>query len=496
MSRHDPHAPRALHISSEVAPYSKTGGLGDVAASLPRALAKAGVRPFVVTPRYRSIDPLRHALARRLSPIDVPLGPHKERVTIYEGTLAGGVVPCFFLDHPVFDREGVYGDANGEFGDNPYRFALLTRAALELAHQLDLWPDVVHAHDWQAALAPVYAKLGIVRGRPIPKTVLTIHNLAFQGLTDKNILDHIGLPWSVFTPEAGEFYDAFCMLKAGISAADRITAVSPRYAREIQTPEQGFGLDGFLRARRDRIVGILNGIDVDVWNPERDAALPARYDAKDRAGKAVCKTALLRELGLPVRAATPLFGSVSRLTDQKGFDLVRQAGEELARLDAQYVFLGSGDRRHQDALAELARRYPTKVAVRFGYDEALAHRIEAGSDLYLMPSRYEPCGLNQMYSLRYGTIPIVRAVGGLDDTVVDYDERTRTGNGFKFSEFTGAALYATVRRALSAYRHRDAWAELIERVMQLDHSWAASGRRYAELYRGLLGHPRAGQHAA
>ncbi len=474
-----------LHVASEVAPFAKSGGLADVAASLPRAQASYGVRPIVVLPRYRGID--TRTLARRLQPVDVPLGRRSERVIVHEGTLQGGRVRALLIDHPWFDRDGLYGDASGEYKDNGLRFALLARAALEVSHQLDVWPDLVHGHDWQAGLLPFYAGRGVVKDRPVPKSVFTVHNLAFRGLFDKSLVDELGLGWEVFTPDTAEFYDQLCFLKAGLAYADEITTVSPRYAREIQTPEQGYGLDGFLRARAGKLVGILNGIDADEWDPAHDTALPVRYDADDPTGKAACKAALQRELGLPVRASVPLVASISRLTDQKGFDLVVQAGEELARSEAQYVFLGTGDPRYEQALRELARRHPMRVAVRIAHDEDTAHRLLAGADIFLMPSRYEPCGLTQMYAMRYGAVPIVRATGGLDDTVVDYDVKTRTGSGFKFDEADAGALGRAVRRATTAYKHKDAWLELTVSVMRLDFAWARSARRYVQLYHRLLG---------
>jgi len=476
-----------LHVTSEVAPFSKTGGLGDVVASLPRALARAGVRVQVVTPRYREIDPGRHVLARRLTPLSVPLGPDRVvEVGLYEGTLPGGVVPVTFLDHPLYDRDGYYGEGGQDYPDNGLRFGLLCRAALELCHRSGRWPDLVHAHDWQAGLAVLMAARGVVPGRPIPKTVFTIHNLAFQGLVDPSLVTELGLPGDVFNPEGLEFYGKASLLKAGLAFADRITTVSPRYAREIQTGELGGGLDGFLRERASRIVGILNGIDPDVWSPERDPMIPARYDSLDRTGKATCKAALQREVGLAVRSGVPLVGSISRLTEQKGFDLIAKAHDDLGRMDAQFVFLGTGEPRYQAALQELARRYPAKVALRIAYDEALAHRIEAGSDFFLMPSRFEPCGLNQLYSLRYGTVPVVRAVGGLDDTIVDYDDQSTTGTGFKIAEYSPDALVRTLRRALATYQRKREWHELVGRIMTLDFSWNRSARLYRELYEKLV----------
>jgi starch synthase len=488
MSTTAPRPLSVLHVASEVTPFAKSGGLADVAASLPRALATQGVHAMVVMPRYRSIDPRAHALARRLEPIDVPLGPSHgtERVSIYEGRLPGGRVPVLLIDHPWFDRDGLYVDASGnEYPDNPLRYALLCRAALEAAHRLDVWPQIVHGHDWQGGLAVLMAARKAVAERPAPKTVFTVHNLAFRGLAPKSLIEDLGLGWDVFTPDGAEFYDQLSLLKAGMAYADKITTVSPRYAREIQTGDAGHGLDGFLRARAGKLVGILNGIDMDEWDPAHDPHIPVRYDADDPTGKGACKAQLQREFGLPMRAGLPLVASVSRLTEQKGFDLVAQAGEELARQDVQLLFLGTGDPRWEQALRELARRHPMKVAVRIAHDEATAHRVEAGADLFLMPSRYEPCGLTQLQSLRYGTIPIVRATGGLDDTVVDFDEKTRTGSGFKFDEPTAAALASAVKRAISAYKNREAWAELSQNVMRLDFGWSGSARRYVDLYRAL-----------
>ena len=492
MSKH--HAPprlNVLHIASEVAPYSKTGGLGDVASALPVELQRLGVHTSVVTPRYRSVDPTKHGLAKRITPLSVPIGDGREPVTLYEGTLPGGVVRVTFVDHPVFDRPGLYGDAGGDYPDNAWRFALLCRAALEHAAQRDVWPDIIHAHDWQAALALLYARRGFHAGRPIPRTVLTIHNLAFQGLAPKAVVEELGLGWDLFHAEGVEFYDQVSLLKAGVVFADRVTTVSPRYAREIQLPHHGAGLDGFLRARAGKVVGILNGIDTLAWNPATDGAINAHYDAIDRTGKARCKIALQRELGLAVKAQVPVIGWISRLTEQKGIELVVKAQEELSRLDAQIVFLGQGEPRYQAAIEQLARRFPGKIAARAGYDEGLAHRIQAGSDLFLVPSQFEPCGLNQLYAFRYGTIPVVHSTGGLDDTVVDYDEKTRTGTGFKFPEFTPGAMISCLRRAIATYRRSTEWQTLVGHAMGLDFGWAASAARYVELYEELVPPPEA-----
>jgi starch synthase len=477
---------RVLHVCSEVTPFAKTGGLGDVCAALPRALHRRGFPQVVVMPRYR-IDPQRHALAKRLEPLDVRLGARTETIHLYEGRLLGGQVPVYLIDHPWFDRAGIYGEGGKDYDDNGLRFALLCRAALDIMHHLDTWPDVVHAHDWQAGLAPVYARRAAPElGRPVPRTVFTIHNLAFQGMMPKELVETLDLGWDIFTPEGAEFFGQLSYLKAGLAYADRITTVSPRYAREIQTAEHGAGLDGFLRQHAGKLVGILNGIDTLVWNPATDPHLPVRYDPADLTGKAASKTALQKELRLPVRAHTPLIASISRLTEQKGLDLIVQAADELGKLDAQFVFLGgSGEKKYEDALTNLTRRFSSRFVLRMAYDERLAHLIEAGADFFLMPSRFEPCGLNQLYSHRYGTLPIVRATGGLDDTVVDYDEVTATGNGFKFEEYTADALVSTIKRALTAYHHPNRLAPIISRAMQLDHSWDTSAIRYADVYRSL-----------
>ncbi len=478
---------KVLHVASEVAPFSKTGGLADVASALPRALSRLGVKVAIVMPRYRGVDATRWSLARRLRPLVVSMGPQTWEVTVYEGQLPGSNVTVYALDHaPSFDREGLYGDASGkDYADNVKRFALLCRGALEIGNTMWGGFDVAHAHDWQAGLLPFLIARAPAGATPRPATVLTLHNLAFQGLAPASAVQELGLGADAFTPEGIEFYGQVSTLKAGIVSADRVTTVSPRYAREIQTAEHGAGLDGLLRAHAGKLTGILNGVDYDVWSPERDPLIASRYSAKDLVGKSRCKEALQRELELPVRPDVPLLGAITRITDQKGFDLVIEAADELGALDMQLAILGSGAPALEDKLKKLAARIPGKLAFRGGYDDALSHRIEAGSDLYLMPSRFEPCGLTQLYALRYGTIPIVRATGGLDDSVVDFDVKTGTGTGFKFEQYSGRALVQTIKRAISVYRSKDAFRELRTRAMQLDFSWSASARRYAEIYAAL-----------
>jgi starch synthase len=476
-----------LHVASEVAPYSKTGGLADVLGALPRALAALGHEVTVVTPRYRSVDPERFGLARRLRGLATPLGGDTVPVGIYEGQASSTPrVRVFLVDHkPSFDRDGLYGDAGGDYADNARRFALLGAAALALAAEFGAWPDVVHGHDWQSGPAMLYARRRWSDLRP-PRSVFTLHNLAFQGLFPERVIDELGLPRDVYTPDGYEYYGQVSFLKAGLALADRLTTVSPSYAREIQTPEHGLGMDGLLRARAAVLSGILNGADYDVWDPSKDVQLPATYSADALAGKRTCKAALQRELGLPERADVPLCGSISRLTDQKGFDLVLGALPELLARGAelQYVVLGSGDPALEQEFRELAARHQKRLAVRIGYDERLAHRIEAGCDLYVMPSKFEPCGLNQLYSMRYGTPPIVRATGGLDDTVIDFDARTRSGTGFKLERYETGALVDAWQRALSAY-HSDDFLPLVKRAMAQDFSWTRAAHAYDRLYRSL-----------
>jgi starch synthase len=474
---------RILHVASEVAPYAKTGGLADVLGALPRALAALGHEVTVVAPRYRAIDPERFGLARRLRGLAAPLGRDTVAVGVYEGqSPATPRVRAYLIDHPPsFDREGLYGDRNGDFPDNARRFALLSSAALALCAEFGCWPDVVHAHDWQAGPAILFAKRAW-GDLPRPKTVFTIHNLAFQGLFPESTIDELGLGREYYNPDGFEYWGQVGFLKMGLALADELSTVSPRYAREIQTPEQGVGMDGLLRARAAHLHGILNGVDYEIWNPEKDVLIAERYSAERLPGKRACKLALQRELGLPPRADVPLCGSISRLTDQKGFDLILGALPSLLEGELQYAVLGSGEPAIERALSELAARFPKKLAVRIGYDEALAHRIEAGCDLYVMPSRFEPCGLNQLYSLRYGTPPIVRATGGLDDSIVDFDARTRSGTGFKFTNYDVASLGDAWRRALATFRNTDELASMIKRCMAQDFGWTRAAEAYARLY--------------
>lgn len=472
-------------VTSEARPFAKTGGLADVCGALPRALARLGHRVTVVLPRYRGTETDGSAG----QPADVPFGIHSYPVRFIEQGLTEGVTAVLIEAPALYDRAGLYGDANGEYSDTAFRFAVLCRGALEYARSRGRRPSVIHAHDWQAALAPVYART-VLRDDPTiggVRTVLTIHNLAFQGQFDPAELPWIGLGRDLFTPDLLEFWGRASSLKGGVVFSDKITTVSPTYAKEILTPEYGFGFNGILANRAADLVGIVNGIDTDTWNPATDRHLPAHFDADALERKAVVKRALLEHAGLPRDEATmkrPLIGLVTRLTYQKGCDLVAAAADRLMAYDASWVMLGSGDRWCEDLWRQLAARHPDRVAARIGFDEQLAHLIEGGADMFLMPSRYEPCGLNQMYSLRYGTIPVVRGTGGLEDTVVDVDEAPTEGTGFKFRDYTPGALVWAVERALTAFGNAKRWKTIQRNAMKRDFSWDVSAQEYVKVYRG------------
>jgi starch synthase len=474
-------------VASEAHPFAKTGGLAEVSAALADALGRLGHSVTLVLPRYRVISVEGdERLQTRLR-----LGDRLQPVTFYERRLSERVT-LVLVDVPeLFDREGLYGTADGDYLDNAVRFAVFSRAALEYARLREQRPSIIHAHDWQTGLVPVYQKMHLsadpfVGGVP---AVFTIHNLAFQGIFPASTLPAIGLGFDVLDVQAIEFWGNISYLKGGINFSERITTVSPGYAKEIVQPELGFGFEGVLARRSTDLVGILNGIDTARWNASADPFVPASFSADDLRGKRDAKRALLSTIGLPVddtALARPVIGLVSRLTDQKGFDLILNAPEELMALDAAWIMLGNGERRYEDAWRTLEASRPDRVAVTVGFDERLAHLIEAGADMFLMPSRFEPCGLNQMYSLRYGTVPIVRATGGLNDTVEDADASPETGTGFKFVDYTPAALAQTVRRALGAYRDPARWTAIQQRGMRLDHSWDASAREYVKVYRAML----------
>ncbi len=474
-----------MHIAfaaSECVPYSKTGGLADVIGALPPALANLGHRVTVFLPRYKhtKLENPKTVIAS----ITVPFDDRYRFCAVLDGGKRAGV-QFYFIDYPpFFDREGLYGTALGDYHDNAERFALFSRAVLEATKILGA-PDVLHCHDWQTALVPILLKTLYV-GDPAfaaAPCVFTIHNLGYQGLFQPEILPLLMLPWDLFTMSKMEFYGKVNFLKGAIEMADFITTVSRKYAQEIQTAEFGFGLEGVLRARGSTIAGILNAVDYVSWNPEDDPHIAAHYSATDLSGKAKCKADLLQEFGLAPDTALPVVGIVSRFVQQKGFDLIQQVGDRLTLEDFILVVLGSGQREYEDLFRRLNKQSPQKIAVKIAYDNALAHKIEAGSDLYLMPSHYEPSGLNQMYSLKYGTVPVVRATGGLDDTVEQFDARTGKGTGFKFREYTGEAMLAALRSAVALYSEdQNAWRVLMRNAMAQDYSWTGSAREYVKVY--------------
>src|SRR4029453_3607595 len=474
-----------LMIGSEALPFSKTGGLADVLGALPLALAEVGWSVTVVSPKYRGVD-----AGALVDQFPVGVGGFTRDVGFHEVSL-GERARAVLVDCPdLFDREALYGIGNSDYADNARRFAMLVRAALEFAGRRGR-PSIVHAHDWQAGLRPVFSK-PMYASPPMlggAARFLTDQNPAYQGLFEPGWLPRLDLPWSLLTTDRLEYWGRISFLKGGINDANLITTVSPQYGREIQTPELGFGFDGILRRRPSDLVGFLNGIDTDQWNPASDQFLPAPFQADDLSAKALAKREVLRRYSLPVEQtalARPLIGMISRMVDQKGFDLLASVVDELPRLEATWVLLGTGEARYQDLWTGLAARHPDRIGVRIDFSEELAHLIEGGADIFLMPSRFEPCGFNQMYSLRYGTVPVVHYVGGLVDTVRDFTLKGATSTGFVFREYTREALLAALQRALAAFQDTPRWRALQVAGMRRDNSWDHSAREYVKIYRRAL----------
>lgn len=481
-----------LMIASEVVPFSKTGGLADVVGSLPKALADAGHAVVVVAPLYRCARDAGIDLIPTGVKVSVPI---RERTTVgavWQATLPDSEVTVYLIENDTyFDRAGIYGEGGTSYGDNCERYAFFSRAALEATLALGLKVDVVHTHDWQTALVPVYLKT-IYRSNPglaEAASLLTIHNLAYQGTFWQFDWPILGLDWAHFNWKELEFHGNINLLKGGLVHADFLSTVSRTYAREIQTPAFGYGLEGVLADRAADLVGIVNGVDYSQWNPKTDRLLPARYSPKDLSGKATCKRELQALFGLPEEAGVPLIGSVGRLAAQKGMDILIEALPRIVQRGAQVVILGTGDGGLEHVLREVAGAFPDRIGVAVGFDEALAHLVEAGADMFVMPSRYEPCGLNQIYSLRYGTVPVVRATGGLKDTVrgaTPTGIAKGTATGYTFQEDSADALANIFAKALRLYKDRKAWERLMQNGMAEDWSWTRSAETYIDVYHRAL----------
>jgi len=475
-------------ISPEAVPFAKTGGLADVAGTLPRALAKAGASVSIIMPFYRNISTKKFGIKPLKKSVKVMVGTKEVTGEIYTLKVAQNYDAYFIQQPKYFDREELYQTVDGDYPDNAERFVFFSKASIALIEMLNRDYDVVHCHDWQSALIPVYLKTLYREHKKLSKikTILTIHNLGYQGVFWHLDMPLVGLGWEYFTFDKLEFYGKINFLKGGIVYADAITTVSKKYAEEILTDEFGCGLESALEQRSKDLYGILNGIDYADWNPANDELLPKAFTSSDLSGKAVCRLKLQSHFKLPVRSDVPIFGIISRLTVQKGFDLLEQALPSLMEADIQLVILGTGEAKYHQMLKQLAQRYPKAMGLALAFDNTLAHLIEAGSDFFLMPSHYEPCGLNQMISMKYGTIPIVRATGGLDDSITQFDPKSGKGNGFKFIEYKAQDFLTTVDKAMGVYKQPKAWKKLVANAMVEDFSWDRSAKEYLELYKKLI----------
>jgi starch synthase len=477
-----------LFASSEIAPFAKTGGLADVCEALPKALVTLGVQPTLVLPLYRSVKEGSWDLEVVMEDLPVKVGDAQITADIHQGRLTEEI-PVFFVQHDeFFDRSFLYGTSKGDYVDNAQRFCFFSRAVLALSEALEKRWDVIHCHDWQTALIPVYLSTTF-SDHPLfarVKTILTIHNLGYQGIFPAETFPLLGIPSRFFSIEGMEFWGKVNLLKGGIIFADQLTTVSPTYAKEIQTPEFGYGLEGVLKDQAAKLIGILNGVDYAQWNPEDDPHLPAHYTPDKPEGKITCKKDLLKRCGLsPDLIDKPLLGMISRLAGQKGVDILSQVLERMMVEGAGLVILGAGEEKYERLLTRMARKYPKQMSITVAFDEALAHQIEAGCDIYLVPSLYEPCGLNQMYSLKYGTLPLVRKTGGLADTVVEVDIKKKKGTGFTFVDYDPDALWKAIEKALKCFADKELWGELIQQAMTQDFSWSRSAGEYFRLYRRL-----------
>jgi len=475
---------KIVFVASESVPYSKTGGLADVVGALPKAVASLGYEVEVFIPRYKMTKP--GALLTDAGSVTAPLSGGFKFASIQIASSSDGV-RTYLMDCPeLFDRDQLYMANGKDYPDNAQRFAAFSMAALEFIKRSSKSPAVIHCHDWQSALVPVYLR-SLYAEDPFYKNtsvLFTIHNIGYQGLFPPEIMAEISIDQRLFRIEGLEYYGKVNLLKGGIVFSDYVSTVSQKYAQEIQTEEYGHGLEGVLRSRADHLMGILNGVDYEDWNPATDKLIPANYNPEEMKAKDICKKLLLQKLGVQnPDLDRPVLGIVSRFVRQKGFDLIAQVADELMREDLYIAALGTGEPEYEGLFRTLSEKYPGKFLAKVAYDNSLAHQIEAGADMFLMPSRYEPCGLNQIYSMKYGTVPVVRATGGLDDTVQPFDGEK--GTGFRFRQYSPVALLACLQRAIATFRDRDAWSKLQQNCMHEDFSWTQSARKYASLYESL-----------
>ena len=474
-------------VASEVVPFAKTGGLADVAGALPKALAKKGVSVSVIMPYYSSISAKQFKIKPTKTKVRVKILDQEVEGKIYKTTTEDNI-NVYFIEQPkYFDRKELYQTKEGDFKDNAERFSFFSKAAIETILALKLKCDVIHCNDWQTSLIPVYLKTTYSNNKQLKgvKTLLTIHNLGYQGVFWHMDMPFLGLDWSLFTFDKLEFYGKINFLKGGIVFADAISTVSKKYAQEILSPEYGCGLENALKQRAHDIYGILNGIDYTDWDPKTDKFIPKKFTLSNLSGKESCKSELQKRFKLPLKKNVPVIGIVSRLAAQKGFDLLENAIPTIMEKDVQVVVLDTGETRYHELFEIFSKKYPTKMGVALTFNNAIAHLIEAGSDMFLMPSRYEPCGLNQMISMKYGTTPIVRATGGLDDSVIPFNFKTLKGNGFKFNNYDSNDMILSINQAIIGFHNKKIWKTLVKNDMNEDFSWDRSAKEYIALYKKL-----------
>ena len=484
-----------LYCSSEVTPFSKTGGLGDVSGSLPKALAEMGCDIRVITPLYPGVSESPDRFKKLLGPLSVKTGERAEECSLFESRLPDSKVPVYFISNDkYFNRKGLYQDEGRDYEDNLERFSFFSMAVLSSVKKMDWSPDIIHCNDWQTSLVSIYLKTIVKDDRELREfyrnsgSVFTIHNLGYQGIFNKEKFPLTGLRPSIFNINGVEYYGKLNLLKGGIIFSDIVTTVSPSYSKEIQTEENGYGLEGVLRERRKDLYGILNGVDYKEWDPLTDRHIVSHYSLKSISRKKGCKRDLQKNCGLTIKDV-PLIGIVARLDDHKGFDILIEVMNELMQLELQMVILGTGKPKYQDILKRLAAKYPAKISVNLFFDDTLAHKIEAGADIFLIPSKYEPCGLSQLYSFRYGTVPVAHKTGGLADTITDSTPSNIVADkatGFLFSHYSAEDLLKSILLALSVYRNKAQWKRLMVTGMKSDFSWKRSAGEYVRLYKKIL----------